>query len=127
MNSGKFSVKARLRSFRHAFRGFRWLIRDEHNFRIHLMAVVVLIPVCFLLKLSAAEWALILLCIALVLAMESVNSAIERLADKLSPGRDPVIGKIKDVAATAVLISAIGSAAVGIIILLPKLLALLSA
>lgn len=127
MNSGKFSVKARLHSFRHAFRGFRWLIRDEHNFRIHLIAVVVVIPVCILLKLSAAEWALILLCIALVLAMESMNSAIERLADKLSPGRDPVIGKIKDVAATAVLISAIGAAAVGIIILLPKLLALLSA
>ena len=124
MKSGKFSVSARLRSFRYAFRGFMWLIRDEHNFRIHLAITVLVIPVCFVLKLDRTEWALIILCIALVLAMEGINSAIERLADKLAPGHDPIIGKVKDVSAAAVLVCAIGTAAVGLIILVPKIILL---
>ena len=61
----------------------------------------------------------------LVLGMELVNSAIERLADKISTERDPVIGKIKDLSAGAVLISAIAAAIVGLIILVPKFLILI--
>lgn len=57
--------------------------------------------------------------------MELVNSAIERLADKISTERDPVIGKIKDLSAGAVLISAIAAAIVGLIILVPKFLILI--
>jgi len=125
MKSGKFSIPARLRSFKYAFHGFRWLIRDEHNSWIYLVVVIVLVPVCFLLKLSLMEWALIALCIGLVFALEMVNSAIERLADKVSPGSDPVIGKIKDLAAGAVLIMSIAAAIVALIILVPKILTIL--
>ena len=125
MYSGKFSIRARIRSFKYAFRGLWWVLRKEHNFRIHLAFVVILIPLCILLRISLTEWALITLCIGLVLSMELVNSAIELLADKFSLKRDPVIGKIKDIAAAAVLISAIAAAAVGLIILVPKFIILL--
>jgi len=124
MKSRKFSIKARIRSFKYAFRGLWWLIREEHNSWIHLAFVFVLIPACILLHLSLIEWTLITICIGLVLAMELVNSAIERLSDKISPGRDPDIGKIKDIAAAAVLISAVAAAVVGLIILVPKFLTL---
>ena len=125
MKSRKFSIPARIRSFKYAFRGFWWLIREEHNSWIHLTIIVILIPVCFLLRLSLIEWTLITFCIGLVLAMELINSAIERLADKICPERDADIGKIKDIAAAAVLISAVAAAVVGLIILVPKLFMLL--
>jgi diacylglycerol kinase len=101
-----------------------WLIREEHNAWIHLTVTIVLIPVCFWLRLSLIEWTLILVCIGLVLAMELVNSAIERMADKISPKRDPDIGKIKDLSAGAVLISSIAAAIVALIILVPKFIQL---
>ena len=125
MKTRKFSIPARLRSFRYAFQGLWWLVREEHNSWIHLAFVVVLIPAGFILHLSPVEWTLIILCMGLVLGMELVNSAIERLADKISTERDPVIGKIKDLSAGAVLISAIASAIVGLIILVPKFLILI--
>ncbi len=125
MKTRKFSIPARLRSFRYAFQGLWWLVREEHNSWIHLAFVVVLIPAGFILHLSPVEWTLIILCMGLVLGMELVNSAIERLADKISTERDPVIGKIKDLSAGAVLISAIAAAIVGLIILVPKFLILI--
>lgn len=125
MDRRKFSILARLRSFKHAFRGLGWLVKEEHNSRIHLAIVLMLIPICIFLHLSAMEWVAIVLCIAIVLAMELVNSVIERLADKLSPEHDPVIGKIKDMAAAAVLISAIAAAIVGLIVIIPKILLLI--
>jgi diacylglycerol kinase (ATP) len=127
MKSRKFSIPARLRSFRYAFRGLWWLIREEHNSWIHLAIAAILIPVCFILHLTLIEWTAIILCIGLVLSLELTNSAIERLADKISPERDPGIGKIKDIAAGAVLIGAIASAIVGLIILIPKFLTLINA
>jgi len=125
MKSGKFSISARLRSFKYASKGFWWMIRDEHNSWIYVGVTVILIPVCFLLTLSRLEWALITLCIGLVYVMEMINSAIERLADKISPGHDPVIGQIKDLAAGAVLMTAITAAIVALLILVPKFLAFL--
>lgn len=127
MRSRKFSVSARLKSFTYAFRGLQWLLREEHNSRIHLAVTILLIPVCIWLDLSRVEWSLILLCIGFVFSMELVNSGIERLADRISEERDPVIGKIKDIAAGAVLVSALAAAAVGLIILLPKLILLIKA
>jgi diacylglycerol kinase (ATP) len=124
MNSRRFSVSARVRSFRYAFRGIRWLIREEHNSWIYLVVIALLIPQCIILHLSRYEWIAIILCIALVFAFELVNSAIERLADKISQEQNPVIGKAKDLAAAAVLITAIASAVIGLIILVPRFILL---
>lgn len=124
MKSEKFSFRARLRSFRYAFMGLRWLLREEPNSWIHLIIVLVLIPVCVVVHLSFVEWAIIVICIGLVFALELINSVIERFADKIAPGHDAEIGKIKDLAAAAVLVGAIVSAIAGLIILVPKLLSL---
>ena len=61
-----------------------------------------------------------MICIALVISLEAVNTALEYLTDLVSPERHPLAGKAKDVAAAAVLIAAIGSAIVGLLIFVPK-------
>jgi len=65
---------------------------------------------------------LLVFCIALVFSMEAANTAIEYLTDLVSPEFHPLAGKAKDAAAAAVLFAAIGSAIVGLIIFLPKVL-----
>lgn len=74
------------------------------------------------LDISAMEWVAVVVLIGLVLAMEAVNSAVEALCDKVSPQRDPLIEKSKDLAAAAVLLVALAAFVCGLIIFLPKIL-----
>jgi len=122
MNNQKFSIRKRLLSFKYAFNGLWLLIRDEHNSRIHLVFAVLTIFGGFWFKISSTEWMILMLTIALVFAAEFFNSAIEALADKISPEVDPSIKKAKDVAAGGVLLSAIISVIVGVLIFGAKLL-----
>ncbi len=122
MSAKKFSFKARLLSFKYAFRGLGLLFREEHNSWIYIAVITVVIPLSIIFKLSATEWALICLSIGIVISAEIINTVIERVSDKVSPQYDPVIGKIKDLGAAAVLVTAIVAAAVGLIIFLPKVL-----
>lgn len=124
MEKKRFSIKDRLRSFRYAFRGMRLLLRNEHNARIHAGAAIGVITAGFIFRLSAGEWGIVAVLIAAVFMAEAFNSAVEYLADRLSPEFDPLIGKAKDVAAAGVLFMALGAAVVGLIIFVPKLLAL---
>jgi diacylglycerol kinase len=117
-------IKRRLASFGWAIKGIIDLIRNHPNAQIHVLATCIVLPLGFYFNLLPLEWGLIILCIALVLALEAVNSAIEYLADKISPEQDPLIGKAKDIAAGAVLIAAIGAAIIGSLIFIPKLIAL---
>ena len=109
-----------LRSFRYAFTGLRFLMA-ENNARFHVFVAVVVLPVGFYLKLSAIEWTIIVTQIGLVLVVETLNTAIEKLCDFVSPEYHQLIGKVKDLAAAAVLIMSIVAVIVGIIIFLPKL------
>lgn len=108
-----------LRSFRHAFTGLRFLM-EENNARFHVFAAVIVLLAGFYLNLSAIEWTIIITQIGLVLAVETLNTAIEKLCDFVSPEYHQLIGKIKDLAAAAVLIMSIVAVIVGIIIFLPK-------
>lgn len=121
MAAKRFSFKARLISFKFAFRGLGLLFREEHNSWIYLAVIAVLIPLCIIFRLSVTEWALICLSIGIVISAEIFNTVIERVSDKVSPDFDPVIGKIKDLGAAAVLVTAFAAAAVGLIIFLPKI------
>lgn len=67
------------------------------------------------------EWAVILLCILIVMALEAMNSALEYLTDLVSPDYHPLAGKAKDMAAGAVLLASIGSVIIGLLILGPKI------
>lgn len=122
MNSdNKFSWRARARSFKYAFHGIWALLRDEHNARIHLVAAILAVLLGVILHISVLQWCIIILCIGLVFAAECINSAIEAIADKVSPCHDPLVGKAKDVAAAAVLLLAIAALAVGIVIFVPAI------
>lgn len=101
------------------------LFSNHPNAKVHLLATILVIPLGIFLKISIIEWCIIILCIALVMSMEAMNSALEYIADKVSPEHNELIGKAKDIAAAAVLICAIGAATIGALIFLPKLLLLI--
>lgn len=122
--SSSFSVASRLRSFVHAIRGLKFLLQSQPNAWIH---VIVMIGVCCsgtLLRISTTEWCLIVFAIVSVWVTEALNTALEFLTDLVSPEFHPLAGKAKDVAAAAVLISAAGSAIIGVVILIPPIIRL---
>ena len=120
----QFSLKARLDSFKNAWRGVTVFVRQEHNAWIHCTMTVLVIIAGLLFRISTAEWIAVIFAIGLVLAAEAVNSAIERLSDVVQPEKDERIRDVKDISAGAVLVCAITAAFIGIIIFLPKLLKL---
>ncbi|MFD1018794.1 diacylglycerol kinase family protein [Thalassobacillus hwangdonensis] len=111
--------------FRVACAGIILVIRNERNFRIHLVAGAIVIIAGLLLRVSLLEWTVLLLTIAMVLSLEMINTSIERVMNHLSPEFHPAVGAVKDVAAGAVLVAAIFSIIIGMIIFLPKLTSIL--
>lgn len=107
-----------------AFRGVYRLLRTCANARIHLLATVVVVGLGLWLEIARAEWLWITLAIAGVWTTEGINSAIETLADRISRDHDALIKEAKDLAAGAVLVAALAAAAIGLIIFIPRLLAL---
>ena len=118
-NRKSFSIRQRLKSFVYAWRGLLLLIRQEHNAWIHLSAAAGVVIAGFCFNITQMEWVAVVFCIGLVLAAETFNTAIEKLANVVSPDWNELIGKVKDVAAGAVLICAITAAIVGLIIFIP--------
>lgn len=103
-----------LLGFAYAWRGIVCCL-SERNFRFHLCAVVfVSYFAARFYRLSRAEWAVLLLTFGAVLSLEAVNTALERLCDKVSPEKNELIGKAKDCAAGAVLIAAVFSVGVAV-------------
>ncbi|MEG1563359.1 MAG: diacylglycerol kinase family protein [Bacteroides sp.] len=117
----KFSIKKRLKSFTYAWKGIKGLVSGEHNAWIHLTAATLAVAAGVAFGITRMEWVAVLLCIGGVIAAEAFNTAIERLVDLVSPKQHPVAGKVKDLAAGAVLVAALTSAIVGGIIFLPYL------
>jgi diacylglycerol kinase (ATP) len=119
-----FSFKRRCKAFQYAFQGIWTLFRSQCHARYQGIAALAAIALGFSLRITAVEWCLVILAISSVLACEAFNTALEFLADRVSTEHHPLIGKAKDVAASAVLIAALGAAAIGAIIFGPKLWAL---
>jgi len=114
-------MKKRLLSFKFAFRGLFFLFKDQPNAWIHLVAAIGVIIAGIFFRLSNSEWMFISLAIGFVFSTELANSAIEELVNKVSPEQNPVAGKIKDLAAGAVLLAAITALVIGLVIFIPKL------
>lgn len=112
-------LKKRIRSFAYAIQGIRSFLRKEPNAWIHCCAIVVTTIAGSYFHITPTEWCIVLLCFALVLSAEAFNTAIERLVNLVSPNYHPLAGDVKDIAAGAVLITAIFAAIIGIIIFLP--------
>ncbi len=119
MKQEPFSLRKRIKSFSYAFAGIKVLLREEHNARIHLVAAAAAVAAGFLFGITPGQWTAVVIVIAMVFSAEAVNSAIERTADFVKAERDDRKRDIKDLAAGAVLICAIGAAVVGIIVFLP--------
>jgi diacylglycerol kinase len=125
MKQEKFSWKKRLKSFKYAFNGLKILIREEHNARIHIFITVCVLAAGLIFKISAGEWIAVVWCIGTVIALEMINSAIENLADFVSPEKHDKIKKVKDLAAGAVLLGAMAAVIIGLIVFLPKIIVFL--
>jgi len=118
-------MKKLLLSFGFAFKGIVFATKTQLNFRIHLCAVFMAVAMGLYLNLSVEEWRWVALCVALVLTAELMNTALETLTDLVSPGFSPKAGMVKDMAAAAVLITAIFSLVIALLIFLPKILSLI--
>jgi diacylglycerol kinase (ATP) len=117
----QFSISARLKSFRYAAQGFLYIIRYEHNARIHLFISGVVLIMGFLLHIKRLEWVLVLLCMGFVLTAEMINTTIEKLSDIVSPQKNEKIRVIKDISAAVVLLSSFIAMIAGLIIFVPYL------
>lgn len=107
------------KSLGYSLKGMQWMLKNERNFRIELLALALNIFLCSVFSVSVMEMMIILLCCFLVLSAEIFNTAIEKLCNFVHPNFHVEIGVIKDLAAAAVVVLAILSVVVGVIIYWP--------
>ena len=115
-------IRKHLDSYQYAIRGIRLAFRSEHNMSVHLAAALAVVLVNSLLSVTKTEWLITLMLIGMVWMAEIFNTAIEKLADRVTKEQDPLIGQAKDLASGAVLIICGFAVICAIIIYLPYLL-----
>lgn len=114
-------LSGRVASFGHALEGLAHMVKSEPNARIHAGATLVAVGMGFGLQVSRGEWTILLLCTGMVWMAELGNTALERFADAVHPGRHLAIKRAKDLAAGAVFVSALVAAICGGLIFIPRL------
>jgi len=115
-------LKSRLKSFVPAFQGIYFILKNEKNTSIHLLATGVAVFLIFLLKLNYIDSLFFISAIFMVWIAEIFNSAIEYTLDFIHPDKNPKIKIIKDISAAGVLLSAIYAITVAIIVIISKFL-----
>ncbi len=115
-------VSGRIKSIKYAVLGAYKLVTTEHSVMVQSSLAVMLTVAGFYFKISREEWMMQILVFGLVLAIEGLNTAVEKIADFIHPDYHERIGFIKDIAAGAVMFAAMSAIAVGALIYLPKLL-----
>ncbi len=113
-----------MKAFKYAINGIRAAFGSELHIRLHSLVALLVVIAGWFFEISRMEWISILICIAMVITVELLNTAIEYLVNMISPDHNILAGKIKDIAAGAVLIAAIGALFTGLIIFAPKVLEL---
>jgi diacylglycerol kinase (ATP) len=114
-------ILSRLASFRHAFRGWWYVLQTQHNAWIHASVTATVLVMGLWLGLPARDWAVLILTIAMVFTAEFINTAIEAVVDLATQEHHPLAKIGKDVGAAAVLIAALAAVLVGLLILGPPL------
>ncbi len=114
-------MKNRMRSFGYAIVGLKVAFKEEPNFRIHMLALLGVGALGLYVDLSPWEWISITLVAGLVIVTELLNTAVEHICDYLNGEHDLRIGVIKDIAAAAVLVSAITAFVVGVLVFYPHI------
>ena len=108
-------------AFRSAFDGYITFFRYDRNGQLQLAITAAMMLLGLIFKLAITEWCILLLCISLVIGLEMINTAIEKICDRVNPNEDPLIKIVKDVAAGAVLLVSLLSAVIGLLIFIPKM------
>ncbi|KAA2217282.1 MULTISPECIES: diacylglycerol kinase family protein [Maribacter] len=111
----------RIKSVGFALRGALLLIRTEASIKIQIFITLVMTAAGFYFEISNTEWILQIFAIALVLGIEGMNTAVEKISDYVQPEFDTKIGLIKDISAGAVMLVSIAASIVGCIIYFPKI------
>lgn len=119
-----FSLAARVKSIRYAMEGVKSFLLTEHNALIHLFLTYMVFIISLVLPVSLSELIAIVLATGFVWSAEIFNTAIEKMADFVSPEKNSSIKYIKDLAAAAVLIAAVSALIAGGIIFIPKIIRL---
>ncbi|MFW5701026.1 MAG: diacylglycerol kinase [Cyclobacteriaceae bacterium] len=112
----------RIKSFFYAYRGFVFAFRTQANFRIQVFVAFLVMILGWFFDISIVEWTIIFLSIGVVISAELFNTAIEKILDFISPEYNEQAGMMKDIAAGAVLFSAIIAGVIGLIIFLPRII-----
>ena len=112
----------RLKSVTYAFKGAAKLITTEHSIMVQFSLGILMTIAGFYFGITATQWLFQTLAIGLVMSIEGLNTAIEKIADFIHPNYHERIGFIKDIAAGAVFFAALTAIAIGLIIYLPILL-----
>jgi diacylglycerol kinase (ATP) len=118
----KHEKKTVKNTLKNAMEGIIYSFNSEINFRLHLIAAVIVLLAAYILQISLIEFIICLLLIGLVMAFELINTVVEVVVDMVQPKYDPLAKIAKDTASGAVLVMSIISAMIGIIIFLPKAL-----
>lgn len=121
--ASRFSLR---RAFGCAWEGIVYAFRSQRNLKIHLCFAVIAVALGFALRISEAGWLAVAVCIALVMALEVLNTAVESVVDLVSPEWNLLAKRAKDCAAGAVYVAAFGAVAVAAIVFLPRIAALLA-
>lgn len=111
-----------LKSTAYAFAGLKICFANEKNFRIQVVIGILIVIAGFVFQIESHQWLVVLVCAALVLTLEMMNTAIEKLSDLYTTSIHPGIKIIKDVAAGAVLLASLVSAICGCIIFIPRII-----
>ncbi len=115
-------ISGRLKSVSFAVKGALKLITTEHSVMVQFSIGILMTIAGFYLKISQTEWLFQTMAIGLVMSIEGLNTAVEKIADFIHPNYHERIGFIKDIAAGAVFFAALTAIAIGLIIYLPKFL-----
>lgn len=111
--------------FKYAINGICETIKNELNIKIHIVIMLIVIILGVLLRISILEWFICIILFAIVIAGELFNTAIENIVNNLMPNKNEYARMAKDASAGAVLTLAIGSAIIGCIIFLPKIIVII--
>ena len=111
-----------IQSLQFATTGLTTFFRHETNGQIQLGAAITAVMLGWVFQIGAMEWLVVTLCIVVVLILEMINTAIEKLCNVVHPGYHPQIKIIKDIAAGAVLLAAMSSVVAGAVVFVPKII-----
>lgn len=120
-----FTFSGRVRSMQYAFTGIRDLLATQHNAWIHAIATMLVFCAAWVLDVAAIQWCVLILAVSAVWVAEGLNTAFELICDVVCPESHPLVKRAKDIAAGAVLLSALGAVGVGLVIFLPLVARLL--